>query len=120
MQEREDRRHELSAMLQVRPPHKEVRVPEVQARPVLLLRRSRSDVAEAQTGDGMSARPNRAGILECSDCGEYTHVKHARDGRCTECDDRYQDECVLSAVEDLDDGDSYEAAEERLRAVGGL
>lgn len=29
--------------------------------------------------------PNRNGLLECRDCGESVHVKHAKGGRCSTC-----------------------------------
>lgn len=42
---------------------------------------------------------NRNSILECTDCGYPTHIRHATDGRCSECHERCANEPVhFSAV----------------------
>ncbi len=46
------------------------------------------------------SRPNRNGILECRDCGEMVHIKHATDGRCPECHDSYVKDCAADEVDD--------------------
>ncbi len=53
-------------------------------------------------GNEMS-KPNRNGILECSSCGEMVHIKHATDGRCNDCDDRYRKEDRVPDEEEVDD-----------------